>query len=106
MKRRYRQLAVVMVVLSCALSTRAGILDKLGTVLTNSTASATNSGTSSSALNGLSQDQLVGGLKQALSNGLQHAVGQLGHEGGFLTNLNVKIPMPERLKLVEKTLRS
>jgi hypothetical protein len=33
-------------------------------------------------------------------------VGQLGHDGGFLTNLTVKIQMPEKLVLVEKTLRS
>jgi len=91
----------------CAFSSRAGFLDKIGNLVTNATAT-TNAGssTASPALNALSQDQLVGGLKEALSNGLEHAVGQLGHQGGFLTNLEVKIQMPERLKLVEKTLRS
>jgi hypothetical protein len=91
----------------CAFSGRAGFLDKIGNLVTNATAT-TNAGssTASPALNALSQDQLVGGLKEALSNGLEHAVGQLGHQGGFLTNLEVKIQMPERLKLVEKTLRS
>jgi hypothetical protein len=92
-------------------SSRAGIFDKLDNlvtnyVATNSITSRTNSSTASAALNGLSQDQLVGGLKQALSNGLQHAVGSLGRPDGFLTNLNVKIPMPERLVVVEKTLKS
>jgi hypothetical protein len=53
----------------------------------------------------LSQDQVVQGLKEALGRGVQQAVGRLGHEGGFLTNLNVKIPMPEKLRSVEKTLR-
>ena len=48
----------------------------------------------------------MGGLKEALSNGLQHAVGQLGHSGGFLTNLNVKILMPSKLQTVEKALRA
>src|SRR5205814_497153 len=92
-------------------SSRAGFLDKLGSLVTNvvtnaTSVSTTNSASASAALNGLSSDQLVGGVKQALSNGLQHAVSQLGHEGGFLTNLNVKIQMPERLQLVEKTLRA
>ena len=49
---------------------------------------------------------MIRGLKEALGKGVQHAVGQLGHEGGFLTNLNVKIPMPEKLQTLEKTLRA
>jgi hypothetical protein len=106
MKIHFRQLAIALTVFVSIASSRAGLLDKLGSVVTNSTASGTNSGTASAALNGLSQDQLVGGLKQALSNGLQHAVGTLGHQDGFLTNLNVKIPMPERLMVVQKTLHS
>jgi len=54
----------------------------------------------------LSQDQMVQGLQAALSKGLEHAVASLGHDGGFLTNLNVKIPMPEKLQKVETTLRA
>jgi len=41
-----------------------------------------------------------------LGKGVQQAVGRLGHDGGFLTNLNVKIPMPEKLQTVDKTLRA
>ena len=107
MNLHYRRLAVLIAILLWSVSSRAGLLDKLGTYASNSApASATGSGATSAALNALSSDQLVGGLKQALSNGLQHAVGQLGHDGGFLTNLNVKIQMPDKLALVEKTLRS
>jgi len=57
-------------------------------------------------LAGLSQDQMVQGLKDALAKGLQQAISGLGHDGGFLTNLNVKIPMPEKLQTVEKALRT
>jgi len=107
MNIHHRRLVIGITVILCAFSSRAGFLDKIGDLVTNATAK-TNAGssTASPALNSLPQEQLVGGLKQALSNGLQHAVGQLGHQGGFLTNLEVKIQMPERLKLVEKTLRS
>jgi hypothetical protein len=63
--------------------------------------SAVNTG-----LAGLSQDQMVQGLKDALGKSLQQAVNRLGHEGGFVTNLNVRIPMPDQLKKVETTLRS
>jgi hypothetical protein len=54
----------------------------------------------------LSQAQMVQGLKDALANGLQQAVAGLGHDGGFLTNLNLKIPLPEKLQTVEKALRA
>jgi hypothetical protein len=54
----------------------------------------------------LSSDQITQGLKEALGKGLKQAVSSLGHPGGFLTNANVKIPMPDKLQTVEKTLRA
>lgn len=54
----------------------------------------------------LSQDQVVQGLKDALAKGLQQAIATLGHNAGFLTNTNVKIPMPEKLQKVETALRA
>jgi hypothetical protein len=80
---------------------KAGVLDFLGLGEKSSNSTALPAGVAS-----LSQDQVVQGLKEALSKGLQQAISQLGHEGGFLTNLDVKIPMPERLSTVEKTLRA
>jgi len=53
----------------------------------------------------LSQDQVVIGLKEALGKGVERAVASLGRTNGFLTNLNVRIPMPARLQSVEKGLR-
>ena len=84
---------LIALLLSLATS-RAGLLDQLGLgkTGTNDTAS-------------LSQDQVVQGLKQALGTGVQKAVSQLGHPDGFLTNASVRIPMPEKLRTVEKTLR-
>jgi len=77
----------------------AGLLDTLGFgKKTNQTPSVLPGS--------LSQDQVVQGLKEALGKGVQQAIGQLGHDGGFLTNMNVKIPMPEKLHSVEKTLRA
>ncbi|MSU59303.1 MAG: DUF4197 domain-containing protein [Pedosphaera sp.] len=54
----------------------------------------------------LSQGEVVDGLKQALGKGVERAVASLGRADGFLTNLNVKIPIPEKLRTVEKTLRT
>ncbi len=58
------------------------------------------------SLASLSQDQVVKGLQEALGKGLQQAIARLGHDGGFLTNLDVKIPMPEKLQKVESALRA
>jgi len=77
-------------------SVHAGLLDVLGL----------GKPSTNTPLSALSQDQMVGGLKDALGNGLQHAIATLGHAGGFLTNLDVKIPLPEKLQTVEKTLRA
>ncbi len=60
----------------------------------------------SSSLSFLPQDQLVQGLREALNKGIQQAVVELGHDGGFLTNLQVRIPMPQKLQTVERTLRT
>lgn len=80
---------------------RAGVLDFLGLGSQGKDPAAVPA-----AVSALSQDQVVDGLKEALSQGVQQAVSRLGHDGGFLTNLNVKIPMPEKLRTVEKTLRA
>lgn len=54
----------------------------------------------------LTHDQMVGGLKEALGKGVQQAVASLGKQDGFLKDAGVKIPMPESLQTVEKTLRT
>jgi hypothetical protein len=77
---------------------RAGFFDQLKSAVTTTNSTMTAAGA-------LSQDQMVGGLKEALGKGVEHAVSSLGHDGGFLTNLNVKIPMPEKLQKVESALR-
>lgn len=54
----------------------------------------------------LGQDEITRGLKEALAKGVQHAVSELGRDGGYLNNLAVKIPMPQSLAQVEKALRA
>ena len=83
---------------------RADLLDQLG--LSPKKKSAGTDAPASGALAALSQDQMVGALKEALGKGVQQAVGLLGKDGGFLNDLNVKIPLPESMKKVEKTLRT
>ena len=54
----------------------------------------------------LTNDEVIAGLKQALEKGTEYAVDHLGKTDGFFANQAVKIPMPEKLEIVEKTLRS
>ncbi len=54
----------------------------------------------------VSHNQAVSGLKEALATGVQTAVRELGHHNGFLTNVNVRIPMPPQLQSLERTLRA
>jgi len=83
------------------LSVHAGFFDEL-----KSTVASTNGITSnSSTLSSLPEAQVADGLKEALGKGVTVAVSALGHSDGFLTNLEVKIPMPGKLQTVEKALR-
>jgi hypothetical protein len=75
-------------------------LDRLGETLSGSETA------DSSALSSLSEAEMVGGLKQALDKGTRFAVDTLGRQGGFLDNAKVRIPMPDSLAWVEKSLRT
>lgn len=55
---------------------------------------------------GLSGDEIARGLKEALGKGAQSAVQRLGKPDGFLSNAEVRIPMPEHLSMIEKGLRA
>jgi hypothetical protein len=57
------------------------------------------------ATSSLTDSEIVNGLKEALSKGTRSAINNLGRHDGFFKNPRVKIPMPESLEKVEKTLR-
>jgi len=81
---------------------RADLLDSLGL----GKKSTNQPGVPATLTSALSQDQMVQGLKEALGKGVEHAISQLGQDGGFLTNLDVKIPLPDKLRTIEKSLRA
>ena len=95
-----------LVLVASMFSARAGWLEQLGLNKTSTNAVATNTTLTSTAVNALSDSQVAGGLKDALGKGLQNAIASLGHDGGFLNNAAVKIPLPEKLQYVEKSLRA
>ena len=134
MKSTFKSIVLAATVASFCFTARAGFFDQFKSALATTNAPATNAATltatniptpvvtnnlpktnllpgllpqlaTGASASTLSQEQMVGGLKEALSKGVEHAVSSLGHDGGFLTNLNVKIPMPEKLQKVENVLR-
>ena len=54
---------------------------------------------------GLNNDEVIAGLKEALVKGSRTAVNTLGKENGFFSHPRLKIPMPEKLQVVESALR-
>lgn len=54
----------------------------------------------------LTQEEVVAGLKEAILVGFKRAAAVLGKDGGFLNDIQVKIPMPPGLDQVEKALRA
>lgn len=105
MKRIIPALLFLSFSLSVSLKVHAGFFDTVNKVLGTNTVSKTNLTATGLAGAALSDDKVVGGLKEALGKGVEKAVSSLGKTDGFLTNLNVKIPLPEKLKTVESGLR-
>lgn len=61
---------------------------------------------SSSAQSSLTDTDIISGLKEALGKAVDNAIGSLGQSGGYLNNLDVKIPMPDSLQTAEKAARA
>jgi len=55
---------------------------------------------------GLSEEEIVNGLKQALEVGTTNAVSTVSQTDGYFKNPQIKIPLPENVKKVEKILRT
>lgn len=99
MKTSFKFIPFSVALVGVCLTAHAGLFDQLKSALATTNPAATT------AISALSSDQIAGGLKEALGKGVSNAVVSLGHAGGFLTNLNVKIPMPDKLQKVESALR-
>lgn len=102
MNRRSGILIIVLALLQFYVPADAGWRDWLDKLKGDDTSKAT---TPQSTATSLSTGDVVAGLKEALQKSSNYAVSYLGKSGGFLDNARVKIPMPESLRGVEKTLR-
>jgi len=64
-----------------------------------------NKDTSQTAASLLNNNEMTNGLKEALANGVESAIKTLGKKDGFMGDSLVRIPLPDSLKMVEKTAR-
>ena len=93
---------ISLIVFQLSIDVNAGWQDWLNKLKGNDSSNSKNqkpAGTS------LSSTDVVAGLKEALYKSSDYAVSFLGKDGGFMENVRVKIPMPESLRGIEKTLR-
>ena len=82
------------------LSTLKDAIKSSGNASTGSNATSSTSG-----VNSLTNSEASGGLKEALTQGIGKAVASLGATDGFLGNKDVKIPLPNSLKKIEKGMK-
>ena len=61
---------------------------------------------SPSVASDLTRDEMDQGIREALAKGVQTAVRQLGRQGGFLNDPQVRIPLPGHLQKIADVLRS
>lgn len=54
----------------------------------------------------LSNEKIASGLKEALRVGTENTVKETGREDGFLGNGIIRLPLPENIRKLEKTLRA
>ena len=67
---------------------------------------STDSSPSAAGPSGLTQGEMDQGIREALAKGVRAAVRQLGRQGGFLNDPQVRIPLPGHLQKIEDVLRS
>ena len=65
----------------------------------------TNAASNTGGVNSLTNTEASGGLKEALTQGVAKAVASLGAADGFFGNKDVKIPLPNSLKKIEKGMK-
>lgn len=80
-------------------------LKGLGDMVEKVGGNATAGGSNSAAVSNLSEQETNDGLKLALNQGVSKAVSLLGGTDGFMGNKEVKIPLPDSLKKIEKGMR-
>ena len=96
-------LVAAMAMLGC--QANAWDLKDLGSIADEVKKGTSSNASSNSSVDALTDSEVSGGLKTALNQGVEKAVDSLGLVNGFFGNKEVKIPLPESLKKVEKGMK-
>ena len=80
-------------------------LESIADKVTKDTANNDAGSSNGSGVDALSNAEMSSGLKEALNQGVDKAVNSLGAANGFFGNNEVKIPLPDSLKKIEKGMR-
>jgi hypothetical protein len=87
--------------LSAAPVAGQGLFERLGI----SKGKAADAVVAAGKITGVSPEEMTAGLREALANGVRQAVTKLGTTNGFLADADVKIPLPDSVRRLEKILR-
>ena len=74
-------------------------------IKSSGSANSDNVASSTGGVSSLTNSEANGGLKEALTQGVSKAVASLGATDGFFGNKDVKIPLPNSLKKIEKGMK-
>ena len=97
-------LVTVLAMMGC--QANAWDLKDLESIATEVTKGSSSGGSQSgSGVDALTNSEMSSGLKAALNQGVDKAVSTLGLANGFFGNKEVKIPLPESLKKIEKGMK-
>ncbi|MDH3979998.1 MAG: DUF4197 domain-containing protein [Gammaproteobacteria bacterium] len=99
-----RVLFAGLLLLPLCIPAQAGLSDLLD--IFKGSATGDSAATDAASVSAPSNDEMIAALREALNKGTRYAVDNLGQEGGFLDNARVRIPMPDSLAWLEKTLRT
>jgi hypothetical protein len=99
-----RALFTGLLLLPLCIPAQAGLSDLLD--IFKGSATGDSAATDAASVSAPSNEEMIAALREALNKGTRYAVDNLGREGGFLDNARVRIPMPDSLAWLEKTLRT
>ena len=104
METRIRKTALALIVAACLGTScaHAGTRETLRDVLE---AAGGSEAARNAATGALSESEMTAGLKEALARGVETAIETLGRTDGFLGDALVRIPVPEKVSLVEQAAR-
>lgn len=102
MKRLY---ATLLFTVFASHASALSLSDVKDAIKSNTGTGAASSSASSAGVGSLSNAETSDGLKAALDQGVTKAVSMLGTTDGFFGNKEVKIPLPNSLKKIEKGMK-